>query len=855
MDYISKRLFPKKSELDQIIENDKYQYISTSLFVSNPIFIIKKKDSSNLIILKIEKRSSFQINYLGVLTDKEFNNNIENIEFIAPGREKNSIIALNSKGDVFSFCFEKHEKKPKTLRIINVKNVFNIRMEFDVDPNLEILDFKPIYLGDSLIGIVFVDNSIEMEENLWIFIKKNGKDILSFSTFSENEFFILYDTQQCCHLFFLQENQLWYLKFSDIFTENIEDFATILTLDESQPKIHDIFLFKNFIYIRTNEFLYKYHSEFLNLEFKKKTNKIDFLKKSYISSHLVIVKSGKIEILDDPELNSYNPVLIDSEYNEIKFKYKKILKIIPLFNSDLMIIKTQNEIVIVSLFFDRRITFQIKKKSIKSINFFEQLAQRPEEFRERIESQLSFLKRSVEIELDQLSYDSKTFQPPKIIQFFTKEEDIELLNNLYENKTYGQFSKDWSRNPSSIYFHIKGSFDIPRCEIHPRVDKTCSECQSILKKWRKDGLEKVESKTYRQSLAAEIFHGDRKDYYTAFIKRKYYNRLERTFEFFHVIPKHIWEKTIEYLIPLSMIGQSFDVIIGFGLHEILENHYNNQSFESITNDPLFPYFLIIDKEFHKYWKPRRINQFIKKHKSYISTIEKPNHYLRIQQLFIFLSFNKIKEKFISFIDYLTENVPNFLKKNYQISNSPRTTIVAGLFGRLQKLLPNLFLKKYTQYEISNDLQITEVTLRKAINHKKYALLSDFISECWNRFKKNHKEKPQNELNVKNGKTKKDNNEFLIENIKKIPKSQLKTQQKRISNFFSIKQKESQDITTKNILEVLSDEWKSLKQIISELSINDLSETRSLKTKLKELEAKEIVLVELIKNKEYWKLKL
>ncbi len=697
--------------------------------------MVKIKKIQQFLIFKITKKSSLLIKYLGILKPSELDKyKLSNINYITPGRKKYELLCLCSNEAILSIIVDKNGEEigKNLLRISNLENLLNLKNETNHEISKDILDFKPIYLRDLLIGVVLIENSVDIDENLWLFYKKPDNNIVSFSTFVENELFIYYDYKEVCHLFFLQEDQLWFIKFEKIFVDNLENFADIISLREKHPYIHDIFFYRNTIYIRTNDFLHKYHSEYLTLENMEKVENSYFVKQSHKSPHILICKKGRVFVRNDPETEPYFPIFINLNYEEINFEYEESPKFINLYKSDLIIIKTKKEIILVSLFFDTRLTYIIKKKDLKKINFFEELAKRPKEFRERIESQLGFLKRSVEIEIDSIKSD--VFKPPRLIQFFTKEDDIDLLNNLYNKKTYDSYAKEWKRNPPSIYFHVKRTFDIPRCQIHTRVKKTCKDCLNKLKIWRDEGLKKVETIKYRESLTTKIFSGAEKDYYITFIKRRYFNRIQRVFEFYEIIPQELWNKTIDYVIPLSMEGHSFELVLGFGLHEILENHYNNKSYDSVINDPMFRYFLIIDREFHKYWKPKRIAKFMQKHNSHIKTVEKTNRILRTQQLFVNFIYPKINEDFSPFFDLLVDKLSHLLKTNLLLSNQPKTTIVAGLFGKLYKLFPTPFNKKYTQSEISIELQTTEVTLRKATKDIKNASLDTLIINCWNSFK-------------------------------------------------------------------------------------------------------------------------
>jgi len=65
--------------------------------------------------------------------------------------------------------------------------------------------------------------------------------------------------------------------------------------------------------------------------------------------------------------------------------------------------------------------------------------------------------------------------------------------------------------------------------------------------------------------------------------------------------------------------------------------------------------------------------------------------------------------------------------------------------------------------------------------------------------------------------------------------------------------ETRNITTSSILNVLSNEWQTIKHLIFKLKIRDMMDARYLQTKLKELERKGQVLVEVKMGRKYWKL--
>jgi len=62
------------------------------------------------------------------------------------------------------------------------------------------------------------------------------------------------------------------------------------------------------------------------------------------------------------------------------------------------------------------------------------------------------------------------------------------------------------------------------------------------------------------------------------------------------------------------------------------------------------------------------------------------------------------------------------------------------------------------------------------------------------------------------------------------------------------------ITTDRIISVLSNEWQSIKHLIFKLKIKDMMDARYLQLKLKELERKGEVLVDIKMGRKHWKLK-
>ncbi|MFX0042718.1 MAG: DNA topoisomerase VI subunit B [Candidatus Hodarchaeota archaeon] len=139
----------------------------------------------------------------------------------------------------------------------------------------------------------------------------------------------------------------------------------------------------------------------------------------------------------------------------------------------------------------------------------------------------------------------------------------------------------------------------------------------------------------------------------------------------------------------------------------------------------------------------------------------------------------------------------------------------------EKTLNNWTINELKEYCIENKIQISS-KVRKA----------DLIKKIQESFK----EKPLIEKPIA---------EAVVEAVQPEPRviSKPKTIQKTLPL-----------ITTERILGVLSNEWQTIKHLIFKLKIKDMMDARYLQLKLKELERKGEILVDLKMGKKHWKLK-
>ena len=174
---------------------------------------------------------------------------------------------------------------------------------------------------------------------------------------------------------------------------------------------------------------------------------------------------------------------------------------------------------------------------------------------------------------------------------------------------------------------------------------------------------------------------------------------------------------------------------------------------------------------------------------------------------------KLIEHFSNILN-LSEDVR--LKAKYLIDQIIRKKIEQGkepcsIIGGVIYLSGILCGFKCTQQEIADCLRITQATVRK-----RYKEISRKIER----------------INIKD----------------KIEEKPLEVKEIKRDEFPKV------FITNNKIIDILSDNWKSLDVVIETLNIEDELDKRFVKIKLKILERKEIIMKKLINTENYWKIK-
>ena len=159
----------------------------------------------------------------------------------------------------------------------------------------------------------------------------------------------------------------------------------------------------------------------------------------------------------------------------------------------------------------------------------------------------------------------------------------------------------------------------------------------------------------------------------------------------------------------------------------------------------------------------------------------------------------------------------------------------------KELLSEKTLKNMTKNELREYCE--EKNIELSSNLKKSEMI-DIIQECLSREptqtqKLPHKIEESSEVSP------------IIEEKKPL-KVPVKKPEKKVEKKTT--QTELPIITTEKILKFLSDEWQPITSLIFNMKIKDMMDARFLQLKLKELERKGVIIVEIKKGKKHWKLK-
>jgi len=369
---------------------------------------------------------------------------------------------------------------------------------------------------------------------------------------------------------------------------------------------------------------------------------------------------------------------------------------------------------------------------------------------------------------------------------YTREDDLYILENVYQLKTINEIAIAIEHPRSSVYARFAMSYGTPSCVIHFSYEKKCNDCQELLKTWKSEVRKKILEKTYKPRYYAET------GLIRSFSKKERVIR-SQTIHLKSKIDTQIYDETVKFLGQMDCKGKSFKKLFIQSLRLIIGKKISHIGLNEIHPNALISLYCEIKPDF------KRIRILREEYKKVFG--EKP-HYFKEKEVYYLRGINAVS----TFVDVVNFDIVKLfiidILKN--ISKPKIGTIPAAVYL--------LFNKKYTQALISESFSITEVTLRSearqiALGELNYKKLLKVIL--------NYKKK----LGVQTQNLESKHNELIIKEERRNIKKKLVVQTQSLEpkhNELKIKE-ERRNIKKKldEIEEEINQKYKNLKEPIRE----------------------------------------
>ncbi len=764
-----------------------------SIFPKNNLCVkIRPIEEDPFEILLFEKKSYKLLRKLKInenyLQDLCPNNNAINI---TTGKKENELIIFFSNGKIYTTTIVV-DLKEDTIHFEETHEVIHLSKYKDIFLNSHL--FYPLYYKNSLIGII-ISNDISKEfDAYWVFLfEKNKIFEIPINADYIKVFFPEYNGHSLIVAIDRKSIILFQIDtYEDFNLENIV-FEIPLDINLCDP-IFDISLHFQVLSIWTFNKIYRY-----SLEYGQKIDCINFNGEiediiTYSNQKFVLLINNKELFRVDLSTNfTYKPVLLDSDYKPLKTKFNGETKVFNLIDNYVFFIQDNDNYYYFRYFEDRKPVYIINKKKKIKKNFFDLLEGSPVEIQQKYKSILSSRIKMLEIEMQNLTAHSCRIYTPK--KYFDKKIDDYILEHLYVDKNFSGIAEAFNMNETSVFIHVKDNFGLPRCQEHRSYNQECSECIQKLTIWKETGYKIIESKVYRKpTINHEIIVSSNK-ILREFRLSVYKRSLRLGFLFLLDIQKNIE-------IPEDYFEEVFRIFSSCNKENLLKGRG--------INDFVAASVILV---FHIKKKPIPIDYFVKT--------------LKIKKKRLYNCIKLIRNEILPKLDLIVSNydpkfyLENFVK-NLNLSNDVSNNAEKILEIAKQKssdiqgkdprgfaagaiyIASNILGERKTQQEICNISHISAVTLRKRAKE---------LRRCVGMIvpQKNKKFNSLEKSIIKG-------NQSLCNN------NNLKSRQK---HFFFIADKE--------ILDVLSKESLTCKEIHLKLNIKNQYEKAYLENKLNELE--------------------
>lgn len=821
------------SDLINDLNSGTETFFNHSIYLENKICIKINTFEHKQFEILIFNEKTFDLKYKIEITDsliKQFCINAKILN-IAPGKHQNELIFFFSNGLIYSIDYlinplDTTINFNNPIELLNIKN----RLDLFLDSHL----FMPLYFNNSFVGVVLSNDIRDDLESYWIFLLDDKK--LIEIPFDANFVKIFPQTyNNSLSVLAIDENSIVIFQIESISNVNISDIVYEITLEVKIPlDIIDVSFSNKIISIWTKDNILKYSTEYGFFKgHTKYTDEIKDIVSSLNEKFIIYIQNEGLFRLDLSTGNTIQPTLLDSTYAQLDLKFEGNINSVVLIDGLFFIISDDKNYYLFQFFEDKIPVYFVEKYKKLQKSFFDLLNNYPEELRLKYESAFRNYNEVYNLHLDSLSARSYIIYKPK--SFLTKEMDKEILQHLHVDITYSDFANKFQKSELNFIIYVTNNFGSPRCENHNKFLKKCENCRKSLDLWREKGLIIIESKNYRKSdLEHEIISYSskiRKEFQLSESRRTlrlgflYLIEMQNNIEISDKLFEDAFKIYAECVKEKLTQGRSIKKFVVASIHTIFRVRKKIVPIKTLL-EPLD----IDRKGFYKTFK--LIDKIILPKLRLKRQVSYPKDYLEV-----FIEKLKLSEKIKTLALKLLQNAN---EKGYRISGKDPRGLAAGAIY----ICADICGEKITQKKICKCSRITEVTLRvRKRELKKYL---DFIqvdsdqilSEITFIESEALEERPYiiNLDNEKNNLVKKSQDANISGEINKstIPPKIL--------------------ITTNNIIKILSNNWQDIRELIFKLTIEDIMDARYLQIKLKQLERKEQVVVEIFNNKKHWRLK-
>ncbi len=821
------------SDLINDLNSETETFFNHSIYLENKTCIkINTFEDKKFEILIFNEKAT-ELKYKVEITDsliKQFCNNAKILN-IVPGKHQNELIFFLSNGFIYSIDYSINPLD-MTINFNNPIELLIIKNRLDLF--LDSVLFMPLYFNDSFVGVVLSNDIRDDLESYWIFLLDDKK--LIEIPFDANFVKIFPQTyNNSLSVLAIDENSIVIFQIESIINVNISDIVYEISLEVEIPlEIIDVSFNNKIISIWTKDNILRYSTEYgFFKDHTKYADEIKDIVTSLNEKFIIYIQDKGLFRSDLSTGNIIQPTLLDSTYAKFDLKFEGNINSVVLIDGLFFIISDDKNYYLFQFFEDKIPVYFVEKYKKLQKSFFDLLKNYPEELQQKYESAFRNYNEVYNLQLDSLSARSYIIYKPK--SFLTKEMDKEILQHLHVDITYSDFANKFQKSELNFIIYVTNNFGSPRCKNHNKFLKKCENCRKSLDLWREKGLKIIESKNYRKSdLEHEIISYSskiRKEFQLSESRRtlrlgflyliEMQNNIEISDELFEDAFKIYAECVKEKLTQ----GRSIKKFIVASIHTIFRVRKKIVPIKTLL-EPLD----IDRKGFYKTFK--LIDKIILPKLRLKRQVSYPEDYLEVYIEKLKLS-EKIKSLAIKLLQTANE-------KGYRISGKDPRGLAAGAIY----ICADIYGEKVTQIKICKCSRITEVTLRERKRELKKYL--DFIqidsdpilSEITFIDSEALEERPYR-INLDNEKN----------NL--VKKSQDANISGEINNS-TIAPKIL--ITTNNIIKILSNNWQDIRELIFKLRIIDEMDARYLQIKLKELERKEQVVVEIFNNKKHWRLK-